>query len=426
MGAKLNLNLDKSTGIRPVTVYHSIHYKGSRFRISTGQAIEPKHWDSGINKNPDQDTQSKPDKEKKQIVKRTKANYDVFNALFKKQQNDIERIILNLELAGKPVNKETIVIQLPWTNSIEVKDFKPLSLFQKFIDQHGSDRAARTIKGYNTTLNYLISYELQSTPPLSFKDFNDDFYKRFRDYLSMYDNSFGFYIKNLKTFLNWANDKGYNEFIFFRKWKITNEDGKAHFFLKLDEIQTLSKVELDTRLDKVRDLFLMACYCGLRFSDLVTLKPIHVEDGMITKIAVKTNEFVKIPVIPELQELFNKYWLKNNPLPQITNQKGNEYLKELAKTAKLNRSFNYIQKKNKTSVEKTYQAWEMISWHVARHSFITNCIQLGVPQEVVRRVVGHSSFQTLKKYIQNDDDFNKKEMMKISNKYLNPLKEKTK
>ena len=216
MGAKLNLNLDKTTGTKPVTIYHSIHYKGSRLRISSGQAVEPKHWD----------------KEKdKQIVKRTKPNYDVYNSLLKKQQNDIERIILNLELSGKPVSKETIVIQLPWTNSIEVKDFKPLGLFKKFIEQHGSDRAARTIKGYNTTLSYLTNYEMTLTAPLSFKDFDDDFYKQFRDYLGMFDNSFGFYIKNLKTFLNWASDKGYNEYILFRRWKIPNEDGKAHFFV---------------------------------------------------------------------------------------------------------------------------------------------------------------------------------------------------
>lgn len=158
----------------------------------------------------------------------------------------------------------------------------------------------------------------------------------------------------------------------------------------------------------------MGCYCGLRYSDLVTLKPHHVENGFISKIALKTNEPVKIPVIPELNNLFQKYWKKGEPLPEISNQKGNEYLKELAKIAKLTRKFNYIQRKNRESKEETFEAWQMITWHVARHSFITNCIQLGVPQDVVRRVVGHASFKTLKKYIQNDDEFNKSEIMKLS------------
>ncbi len=415
MGAKLNLNLDKTKEVRvskinadqrekaeikrPVTIFHSVHYKGYRFRISSGQAVEPKHWDKAKNR---------------QQVKRTRENYSLINSILTKQQNDIEAAILKLELSGRPVSKENVVVKLPWTTAVEITDFQPVPLFQKFIIVHGSDRAARTVKGYNTTLSYLTKFEKSNTTPLTFNDFNDNFYKQFRQFLGMYDNSFGFYIKNIKTFLSWANDKGYNEFIFFKKWKIPNEDGKDHFFLKHPEIQQLAKVEVEARLDKVRDLFLIGCYCGLRYSDLSTLKPVHVQNGLITKIAVKTNEFVKIPVIPELQEIFDKYWKNGGHLPIISNQKGNEYLKELAQKAELFRQFNYVQKRNKTSTEKTYEAWEMMSWHVARHSFITNCIQFGVPQEVVRRVVGHSSFQTLKKYIQNDDDFNKKEIMKIS------------
>ena len=404
MGAKLNLNLDKNIDGKPVTVFHSVHYKGNRFRISSGQAVENKHWDK-----------------KNQKVKRTRANYDEFNAIFQQQTNDIERVILRLEKIGHPVSKESVVAQLTWSNSVEVNEFKPISLFEKFIQNHGSDKAARTVKGYNTTLRYLKAYNDQLPQPLTFVDFDSEFYKRFRAFLGMFDNSFGFYIKNLKIFLNWAKEKGFHSSEQFAKWKVTNEDGKEHFFLKYEEIIRLSKLKLDPRLDKVRDLFLMGCYCGLRYSDLVTLKPVHVQNGFITKVAVKTNEPVKIPVIPELQELFNKYWNSGQSLPEISNQKGNEYLKEIARSAKFIRKFNYIQKKSRLSSEETFEAWEMMSWHVARHSFITNCIQLGVPTEVVRRVVGHASFQTLKKYIQNDDEFNRTEIMKLSRK---PMKKR--
>ncbi len=402
MGAKLNLNLDKVTASKPVAVFHSIHYKGNRFRISTGQAIDPIYWDKD-----------------KQQVKRKRENYKYFNDLFKKQVNDIERIILKLEQTGRQINKEIIVAQLEWNHSIEAKEVKPIPLFEKFINDYGSDRAPRTVKGYTTTLAYLKKYVNSLSENISFNDFSESFYKRFRDFLGMYDNSFGFYIKNLKIFLNWAKEKGYHDNDTFRKWKIPNEDGKDHFFLKYDEILLLSKIDFEPRLQKVIDLFLIGCYCGLRYSDLVSLNPIHVQNGMITKVAVKTNQYLKIPVIPELQQLFSKYWQNKMSLPQISNQKGNEYLKEAAKLAGINRQFNYIQKKNKKAEETTYEAWQMMSWHVARHSFITNCIQLGVPIEVVRRIVGHTSFQTMKKYIQNDDEFNKIEMMKLSRMRIN-------
>ena len=252
MGAKMNLNIEKPTGISPTTIFHSIHYKGNRFRISTGQSIEPKHWDF--------------DKDKQQ-VKRTRSNYGNFNSLLSKQQNDIEKIILNLELLNKPVSKQNVVLQLDWVNSVEVKEFAPIALFEKFIEVHKTERAERTIKGYTTTINFLKKYEAIQAASLSFNDFNEDFYKQFRAFLGMFDNAFGFYIKNIKTFLNWANDKGYNDALQYRKWKIPNEDGKDHFFLKISEIITLSNFEFEPRLQKVCDLFLIGCYCGLRYSD---------------------------------------------------------------------------------------------------------------------------------------------------------------
>jgi len=395
MGYKLSLHLDKLRGDKPVTVYHSVHYKGNRFRISSGITVPPDKWE-------------------KTKISDKYDNYRLLNKKLQKQINELDGIMLKLDLLDLPVSKQIVVSQLTWSNSTEVKDFKPLSLFQKFIESHGSDKAARTVKGYNTTFKYLKSYSDTLLTPISFTDFDADFYKRFRDFLGMYDNSFGFYIKNLKTFLNWAKEKSFHTTTQYLKWKIPNEDGKDHFFLKHDEIIALSKVELEPRLDKVRDLFLMGCYCGLRYSDLVTLKPIHLQNGFINKVALKTNEPVKIPVIPELLELFYKYWNNNQPLPTISNQKGNDYLKEIGKKANLIRPFNYTQKQSRQTREQIFEAWEMMTWHVARHSFITNCIQLGVPQEVVRRVVGHASFQTLKKYIQNDDDFNKVEIMKLS------------
>ena len=168
MGAKLNLNLDKTYEVRagkakadqlekaeikrPVTIFHSVHYKGHRFRISSGQAVEPKHWDKAKNR---------------QQVKRTRENYSLINSILTKQQNDIEAAILKLELSGRPVSKENVVVKLPWTNTVEISDYKPIPLFQKFIQVNDSHRATRTIQGYNTTLNYLIKYEETLPAPLS-------------------------------------------------------------------------------------------------------------------------------------------------------------------------------------------------------------------------------------------------------------------
>jgi integrase len=401
MGVKMNLNLDKLKPVNhPVIIFHSIHYKGNRFRISTGQNIEPKHWDRD-----------------KQRVKRDRANYDEFNAAFKEQQNNIERIILKLERTGRPIEKETIVAQLNWVNAVKGNNASlPATVFETFVKVYGTGKAKNTIKGYKTTLSHLLQYQTLKQTVLSFSDFTAEFYANFRAALNINDNHFGSQIKNLKTFLAWANDNGYHDTWYFKKWKVTNEDGKEQFFLKVDEIKKIEALELIERLDRVRDLFLIGYYTGLRFSDIISLKEVHFKEGTISKTNQKTKIKVSIPVIPELKIILQKYWKHKKELPRITNQKGNEYLKEIGKLANLTRPFNYEQIKGTEVISQTFEAWQCLSFHVARHSFITNCVQLGVNPRVVQKIVGHKTFKMMERYVQNDDAFNKIELMKISNK----------
>ena len=400
MGAKMNLNVDKNNTDKAVIIFHSIHYKGIRFRISTGQNIETKHWDK-----------------ENQRVRRSRANHDEFNTMFKEQQNAIERIILKLERTNRPIDKSTIVAQLNWVYDKKENNLSaPLQVYEIFIKIYGTGKADRTVKGYNTTLSHLMNFQKELSRDLSFSDFTAEFYQQFRSCINMNDNAFGFHIKNLKIFLNWANEKGYHDLLHFKKWKTITEDGKAQFFLRHNEIKKIASLELPDRLERVRDLFLVACYTGLRYSDLSTLKPVHYQDETIIKTTEKTKTKVVIPVIPELKKILEKYWLQKKELPVITNQKGNEYLKEVGKRAELNRQFNYEQIKGSEIVSTTYEAWQMMTWHVARHSFITNCVQLGVSPKVVQKLVGHKTFKMMERYVQNDDAFNKIELMKISNK----------
>lgn len=395
MSAKMNLNLDKMNSDKPVLIFHSIHYRGKRFRISSGQTIEIKFWDKDNQK-----------------VKRSRINYDLINKKLQSHQNDIERIILKLEGLNRPVEKEKIVAQLSWSNNFAGNE-NLLSVFKHFMNQHGKGKAQRTIDGLNTTYKHLANF-YHLGKKITFQDFNQSFYNDFRMFLALSDNAFGFHIKNLKVFLKWTFDNGYHENENYRKWKVTHEDGKPVFYLKFDEIQTIRTKELEPRHDRVRDLFLIGCYTGFRFSDLHTLEPMHYKDGFIIKTTLKTKEPVKIPVVNELKTILEKYWTKDLPLPKLSNQKANQYLKELVEASEIDRDFLYIQKKGKEIIETNYKAFKMVSFHTARHTFITIALQLKVSPDTVRRIVGHKNFSMMARYTQNDDDYNKKELDKIS------------
>lgn len=400
MPLNININIDHQKDRSDQQLIYIFFVKGTRIKISAGQRVDPAKWD-----------------EKTKSVKRSHSSYKLLNRKLKSQKIEIINTIFDLEFKKKPLTKKNIQENLSWVKNAIKGDITPTDLLQKYIDSVKVDKAVRTAKSYKTLLKCLTKMEISRNAKLSFYEFDENFYKELRTFINKHDSTFGAYIKNFKAFLNWATDKGYNSNLIFKKWKITNEDGKAHFFLKFNEVQTIANYEYEKRLDQVRDLFLIGCYCGLRYSDIITLKPQHVQDGLINKIARKTNGYLKIPVIPQLQILLDKYWQQGKDLPKITNQKGNEYIKELVEKAGINRPFNYVQIKNRVVTETTFEAWEKVTWHVARYTFITNCIQLNIPENTVMQFVGHKDYKTLKKYIQNDTTHSEIEIMKLSEKY---------
>lgn len=54
-------------------------------------------------------------------------------------------------------------------------------------------------------------------------------------------------------------------------------------FLSRDQLEELSNLQLAGNDKHTRDAFLVACYTGLRWSDITTLKTEHLSDGWIKK-----------------------------------------------------------------------------------------------------------------------------------------------
>lgn len=86
------------------------------------------------------------------------------------------------------------------------------------------------------------------------------------------------------------------------------------------------------RLAKVRDLFLVQCFSGVSYCDLIRLKKYtltHIDGIPVLQDTRKKTDVTPhtIPLIPELLEILERYkW----ELPIISNQKYNTYIKEVA------------------------------------------------------------------------------------------------
>ena len=140
----------------------------------------------------------------------------------------------------------------------------------------------------------------------------------------------------------------------------------------MEELEKFEKLDLSAspRLEKVRDLFLIGCYTGLRFSDFTQIKPENIitEKSIIQVRTQKTGERVSIPLHRTVKKILAKY---DNFLPKAyTNQVMNRYLKDVASLAGLKETVETtITRAGK--VEKTpSKKFDLVSTHTARRSLL--------------------------------------------------------
>ena len=284
------------------------------------------------------------------------------------------------------------------------------SLIERFtsneIKHKSQDKAANTIKTYNTTYSHLKDFlkkEKEYSSGIDFEDINLDFYYKFVSFLKakkLGQNAVSKDVSILKVFMNEAVDLGYTTNMIFkhRKFAAPRVETDA-VYLTENELMTLYNFDFskNKKLEAVRDLFIFGCYVGLRFSDYSTIKPENIVtidgDLYIKLMTQKTGELVIIPCNNVVMEIFSKY--KNNPnkLPRtISNQKFNEYIKEACNEAKMNET-------GRLATEPKLELHQCISSHTARRSFATNLYLDGFPTIDIMKVTGHRTEKAFMKYI---------------------------
>ena len=209
--------------------------------------------------------------------------------------------------------------------------------------------------------------------------------------------------------MNYANDKGYtsNKEHTSRKFQTIEETAET-IYLTDNELSTLYNLDLskNKKLDRVRDLFIIGCYTGLRFSDLSQIRPENfIKNGTQLKIkTVKTGETVVIPIHWAIKEILNKY---NGQIPRsVSNQKMNEYLKDLGGKAELNDKIILNKTQGGERISQTKNKCQLITVHTARRSFATNMFLAGVPTISIMKITGHITERAFMKYIKISQEQN--------------------
>lgn len=175
------------------------------------------------------------------------------------------------------------------------------------------------------------------------------------------------------------------------------------------ELQALAALDLadNPHLDRVRDQFLLLAWTGCRYSDLGKLsrKYIMSDDGdnYFSLEQQKTGAKVVIPILPPIVPILEKY--DYQPPKPISNQRFNDYIKEVAQLADLDDEVVTIhtqQDKGEFTpgrVETRRPKWQAVTAHTARRSFATNMYKRGFPTLAIMAITGHKTEKSFLTYI---------------------------
>ena len=256
-------------------------------------------------------------------------------------------------------------------------------------------------------------------PGLTFEDITLDFHAKLLAWLYgapkfSSASTAGKYVKVIKTVLRAATDDGVNFNMAYQDRRFSKPSSSSdHVYLDPLELSTLYGLDLTATLylDRVRDQFLVGCWTGLRFSDFTQITPagistLRTSDGGTTDVlrltTKKTEQTVTIPLHPMVKAILAKYGGK---LPrQISNQKFNLYLREVAERAGFGRSVAVARNRGGRDVVTSRRVCDLLTSHAARRSFATNMYNAGLPVASIRAITGHTTDKSFYTYIKTDAD----------------------
>lgn len=394
---KINQN-----GLIPIQLI--IRHEGKRIRKNTGFSVLEHHW-TGYRIKPS-------------LKKEIDNNYQFINQELQEIEEKVSKLFLFLKVNNISFSTEKFNELFEKTEDSLQNSYDFFQCFTEYIDKGKLTKTPNTIKGQTTVKNYLEFFCTENLIALTFDKVDDDFFEQLRDYSyltkKMKQNYFAKVIKVLKSFLNWATEKGYNTMRDFEKFKASEHDIDIIYLTFEELIKLYEKDFVTDRLSQVRDFYCMGCFTGLRFSDLSKLHLANIsEDHIILSIqktktqnhAIKLNKYAKA--------ILDKYkGTIYEPLPVISPQKFNEYIKDCCELAEITQPFTihwFVGNKKNTL---TQPKCKFITSHTARKTFITNSLLLGMEPKAIKKIANIKKDAVLDKYMKVTEAFTDEQMDK--------------
>lgn len=356
-------------------IYCRITYLHKRKQFSTGQFVNPLHWNS----------------KQQQVVKSNVTNQQV-NLQLELIANEIRKGFLQLQLSGGEFNVEDIFTS--YIGKPVTLDYGLVHYFKEFLNKKerliGKDLQLVTWRKYNYAFLQVKEFikAKYSKNDVSLRGLKLHFLDDFEYYLKTERNqvqvTINKTIQRLRKPIKIAVSEGYldkDPFALHMPGRVNKEV----VFLSSDELEKLENHQFtQPRLQLVKDLFVFCCYTGLAYREMSDLKKVHIVKGFdgnlwIQMKRLKTNKMISVPLLPMAKLILDKYsCVGDYALPKFSNQKINSYLKEIAEIVGINKA---------------------ITHHMARKTFASTVLLYNdVSMEIVSELLGHSSMKITQEY----------------------------
>lgn len=374
-----------------------ISVNGERTAFSTKLSADPNKWDADTNR---VDGKSKADKELNRTL-------DDMRASIRNHYYELERY-------------EALVTAEKVRNAflgITVRTESLMQLFKEYVDECrsllGISRTKATVQKYDRCYRRVqeflkAKYKLSDIPLVEIgHKFITDLECYLRTVSKCNENTTAKFLQTFKMIIIRARNNGYIKGDPFANYKIRLKRVDRGYLTE-EELKILRETLITSkRVAQVRDVFLFACYTGLAYIDLKLLRAENIRtsfDGnqWIMTHRHKTDTPVNVPILDIPMELIERYKgvsKKGYILPILSNQKMNQYLKDVAEAC---------------GIEKN------ITFHMARHTFATTVtLSQGVPIESVSKMLGHTQIKTTQIYARITNEKISRDMAALAEKMKN-------
>lgn len=404
-----------------VPIRMRVNFASKRIEFTTGYRIDSAKWDAAK-----QRVKNGCSNKLKQSASEINASlleyYTEIQSIFKRfEVEDVmptpEQIKEVFNALRKPVSEEP----KPKKEALPCDFFQ---VFDDFVEDCGRQNnwTDSTFEKFAAVKNHLTNFR----GGLTFEFFDEqglnDYVGYLRDVKEMRNTTIGKQLSFLKWFLRWAFKKGVHQNNAYDSYKPKlKSTQKKIIFLTWDELNRLREFKIPFNkqaLERVRDVFLFQCFTGLRYSDVFNLRRSDIKGDHIEVTTVKTSDSLIIELNNHSKAILDKYkdvaFEDDKVLPVITNQKMNDYLKELAELAGIDEPVRQTYYRGNERIDEVTPKYALLGTHAGRRTFICNALALGIPPQVVMKWTGHSDYKAMKPYIDIADDIKANAMSKFN------------